>query len=118
MQGEVTRKMLSQLDTMAEIQVWQQELPAVSKLLSEEEFLRLTGLAGEHLQELVQLDWLDCVRTSERILFRSQDVLRVRKLERLCSDFELSTLGGTIVVDLLARIEELEDELRHLRGLL
>lgn len=118
MQGAMTRKMLSQLDSMAEIRVRQQDLPAISRLLSEDEFLSLTGLARQELQELVQLDWLDCVKTSESVLFRTHDILRVRKLDRLCSDFELSTLGGTIVVDLLERIEELEDELRHLRGLL
>ncbi len=116
MQGSITRKMLSQLETMADIRVRQEDLPAASHLLSEDEFLSLTGLARESLEELVQLEWLACVRTREAILYQMSDILRVRKLDRLCSDFELSTVGGTIVVDLLERIAELEDEVRRLRG--
>ncbi|MBU3831209.1 MAG: chaperone modulator CbpM [Candidatus Desulfovibrio faecigallinarum] len=101
---------------MADIRPRQQDLPATSHLLSEDEFLSLTGLARESLDELVQLEWLSCVKTREAVLFQMSDILRVRKLDRLCGDFELSTLGGTIVVDLLERIAELEDEVRHLRS--
>ena len=116
MQGTITRKMLSQIEGMADIRPRQQDLPATSHLLSEDEFLSLTGLARESLDELVQLEWLSCVKTREAVLFQMSDILRVRKLDRLCGDFELSTMGGTIVVDLLERIAELEDEVRHLRS--
>lgn len=41
---------------------------------------------------------------------------RVRKLERICCDFGLPVVGGTIIVDLLERIEELEQQVRSLQG--
>ena len=47
-------------------------------------------------------------------MFRQEDVYRIRKLERLCSDFELHPLGGSIVMDLLDRIAELEVRIREL----
>ena len=70
MQGTITRKMLSQIEGMADIRPRQQDLPATSHLLSEDEFLSLTGLARESLDELVQLEWLSCVKTREAVLFQ------------------------------------------------
>ena len=59
--------------------------------------------------------WLKPTRTAEAaLLFRQDDVYRIRKLERLCSDFELHTLGGSIVMDLLDRIATLELRIREL----
>ena len=49
-------------------------------------------------------------------LFSGRDVYRVRKLERICCDFGLPVVGGTIIVDLLERIEELEQQVRSLQG--
>ncbi len=94
------------------------DLPAQSCLMSEEEFLDRTGLPRERLVELLQLDWLHFVRTQQTLLFQEDDIARVRKLERLCCDFELPVVGGTIVVELLDRISELEREIRHLRRLI
>jgi len=39
----------------------------------------------------------------------------VRKLERICCDFELPVLGGTIIVDLLERIDSLERRVQRLQ---
>ena len=39
----------------------------------------------------------------------------MRKLERICCDFELPVLGGTIIVDLLERIDSLERKVRRLQ---
>lgn len=91
-------------------------LPAESTLLCEEEFLTQTGLAPERLEELLQLDWLEHRDTQTAILFSDGDVYRVRKLERICCDFELPVVGGTIIVDLLERIEQLERRVRCLEG--
>ena len=56
----------------------------------------------------MDIGWLKPTRTAEAaLLFRQDDVYRIRKLERLCSDFELHTLGGSIVMDLLDRIATL-----------
>jgi len=90
--------------------------PALS-LITEKEFLELTGLARERLDDLLQLEWLDRTETDASTLFSEGDVYRVRKLERICSDFELPVVGGTIIVDLLERIEQLERELQTLQGI-
>lgn len=47
-------------------------------------------------------------------MFRQVDVYRTRKLDRLCNDFELPSLAGAMIVDLLERIEDLENRLREL----
>ena len=93
---------------MSNISRHQNSLPVLSSLLGEEEFLRLTGLEPERLADLLQLDWLDHTDT--------ENVYRVRKLERICCDFGLPVVGGTIIVDLLERIEELEQQVRSLQG--
>ena len=41
----------------------------------------------------------------------------MRKLERICCDFELPVVGGTIIVDLLERIDALEHKVREPQGL-
>ena len=47
-------------------------------------------------------------------MFRQIDVYKTRKVDRLCEDFELPSLAGAIIVDLLERIEELETRLKEL----
>jgi len=89
------------------------ELPTRSTLLVLEEFLDISGSSRDRVNELVDMGWLTPSRTAgEELLFRLADVYRLRKLERLCADFDMHTLAGTIVVDLLARIEELERRLK------
>lgn len=93
-------------------------LPAPSAVMAWEEFVEITGVAPERLQELLSLGWLE-TRTSatQTYLFRDADIYRVRKLERICCDFELPVVGGTIIVDLLERIDMLERTVRSLQGL-
>ena len=84
-------------------------LPTPSEVLAVEEFMDLTGISAEHLQELVALGWLEArVSAAHAQMFRDADIYRVRKLERICCDFELPVIGGTIIVDLLERIDRLE----------
>ena len=101
---------------MSNISRHQNSLPVLSSLVGEAEFLRLTGLEPERLADLLQLDWLDHTDTENATLFSGRDVYRVRKLERICCDFGLPVVGGTIIVDLLERIEELEQQVRSLQG--
>ena len=89
--------------------------PALS-LITEKDFLELTGLARDRLDDLLQLEWLDRTETDASTLFSEGDVYRVRKLERICADFELPVVGGTIIVDLLERIDQLEREVQSLQG--
>ncbi|MEG1610810.1 MAG: chaperone modulator CbpM [Bilophila sp.] len=91
------------------------EVPTRSTLVVWAEFIEMTGAAPERITELVEMGWLSPVRTAEEVLlFRQTDVYRLRKLERLCSDFELHTLGGSIVMDLLDRVAALELRIREL----
>lgn len=92
-------------------------LPVTSTVMVWEEFVQVTGIAPERLQELLALGWIE-VRSNaaQRHLFRDADIYRVRKLERICCDFELPVLGGTIIVDLLERIDALEQTVRSMKN--
>jgi len=93
-------------------------LPEPSALVSWSEFIDLTQAHPSRLGELIDLGWLAPRRTSEELyLFQVRDVYRTRKLERLCLDLGIGTVGGTIIVDLLERIEMLEKKVRELEGL-
>jgi len=56
--------------------------------------------------------------SSENYHFPEGEIFRVQKLMRICRDFELPTIGGTIIVDLLERIEAMEKEIDQLRNLI
>ena len=91
-------------------------LPAPSAVMVREEFIRATGIAPERLDELLGLGRLEVLAgATQQRLFRDADIYRVRKLERICCDFELPVLGGTIIVDLLERIDALERMVQRLR---
>lgn len=96
-----------------------EELPARSELVIWSRFIELTGIHPSRLGELIELGWICPDRTREECyLFHPRDVFRVSKLERLCRDFELSAMAGTIIIDLLERIEILDQQVRDLRRLL
>ena len=86
-------------------------LPAPSTVMAWEEFVEITGVAPDRLQELLALGWIETRTSATRIrMFRDADIYRVR------CDFELPVVGGTIIVDLLERIDVLERTVRGLRG--
>lgn len=94
-------------------------LPARSRLIAWGQFVEMTSIPMYRVAELIDLGWISPVTVGpNEYLFRLDDVYRMKKLERLCRDLEVSTLGGTIIVDLLARIEELETRVANLRRLL
>ncbi|MDR1856303.1 MAG: chaperone modulator CbpM [Desulfovibrio sp.] len=86
------------------------------ELLAYEEFVEVTGIAPDRLQELLALGWIE-TEQGQSPRFFDGDVYKVRKLERLCCDLEVSVVGGTIIVDLLERIDMLERTIRTLQGL-
>lgn len=93
------------------------DLPATSEFIAWEEFLKLCGCPGEFMQEVLEMGWVTPSRTAtEGALYSQGDVYRVRKLSRICEDFEIPTLGGTIIVDLLTRVDELERMVEELRA--
>lgn len=89
-------------------------LPIRSELMAWAEFVEITGVRPDRLEELVDMGWVEPGQVAgEQRLFRNLDIYRVRKLERICCDFELPAVGGTIIVDLLERIDMLERSLRQ-----
>ncbi|HMM39515.1 MULTISPECIES: chaperone modulator CbpM [Desulfovibrio] len=94
-------------------------LPEPSEQVAWAQLVELTGIAPACMGELVEMGWVEPVRTgAEGYLFRMRDVYRIQKLLRLSNDLGISVAGASIIVDLLARIEELEKEVAELRRLL
>lgn len=95
------------------------EVPARSGHITWTEVIELTGLHPSTLGELIDLGWISpVVLRDETFLFKPGDIYRLRKLDRIVRDFELPLLGASIIVDLLERIEFLENKVRELDRLL
>ena len=84
------------------------------------EVLPLSKIAEEsnvseiRIVELVDLGWLQpAYEEKETIFFYQIDVYKIKKVDRLCCDFELPSLAGAIIVDLLDRVEDLEKRLQE-----
>ena len=90
-----------------------------SKMIAWTQFMELTGLHPSFVGELIELGWLAPQLTQgSEYLFKHRDVYRVKKLSRLCKDLDISMEGGSIIVDLLERIELLEKRVRELEQLI
>ena len=97
------------------VPIHEAQAPTTSERIGTRQFLELTGLSEAILAELIRMDWIAPVRTAQdEFLFLRCDVFRVRKFVRLCDDFELNAIAGTIIVDLLDRIDGLERRVRTL----
>ncbi len=98
---------------------YEEDLPIHSEYLAWAEFLELTSVHPSRLGELLELGWLTPAKTGkEEYLFSRRDVYRLRKLQRICADFDLPAVGGSIIVDLLERIDVLERKVQELDQLL
>ncbi|MFP4072333.1 MAG: chaperone modulator CbpM [Desulfovibrionales bacterium] len=94
-------------------------MPQRSKKIIWVQMVDMTGIHPMRLGELIEIGWIEPFKSPvEEYLFSESDVYRIKKLVRICRDFEVSTLAATIIVDLLERIEDLQQEVKHLRGLL
>ncbi len=94
-------------------------VPARSQRITFAQLQELTGLHPSVVGELIELGWITPERTSEdTYLFRAKDLYRLRKLDRICRDFDLPVHGASIIVDLLERIDSLETKVRELNRLL
>jgi len=93
-------------------------LPERSELVAWAQLVELTEIQPGEVAELIELGWINPQKTSaEEYLFRMRDVYRIHKLMRLVNDLDMSFNSGSIVVDLLERVEELEKEVEELKRL-
>ncbi|WP_319468184.1 chaperone modulator CbpM [uncultured Pseudodesulfovibrio sp.] len=93
-------------------------LPERSEYVAWAELVELTAIEPAEMAELVDLGWINPTRTcAEDYLFRLRDVYRIHKLMRLVKDLDVSFNSGSIIVDLLERVEELETEIEELKRL-
>ena len=96
--------------------------PVQGSLLSFSEVARLAGIHPELLDRLVTLGLVDPVQTaqapyaSSEPLFDVATVLRIRRILRLRNELGVNWAGIGVVLDLLSRIEELEQEIVSLKG--
>ncbi len=98
--------------------MYESKVPVRSELISWVQFLEITGCHPSRLGELIEMGWLEPVSLArDAYVFSVRDVYRVRKLERLCQDFDLTCVGASIIVDLLLRIDALERKVRDLETL-
>lgn len=93
-------------------------LPERSEFVAWAQLVELTSIKPGEVAELIELGWISPQKTNaEEYLFRLRDVYRIHKLMRLVNDLEMSFNSGSIVVDLLDRVEELEKEVEELKRL-
>lgn len=105
---------MSQLKTHA-----RESLPIRSEFIAWAQLVEMTCVEPATVAELLDMGWIDPVRTgADTYLFRKRDVYRIQKLQRLCRDLEIPFGAGSIIVDLLERVERLEQELAELKRLL
>jgi DNA-binding transcriptional MerR regulator len=87
-------------------------------LVTIEELGRLVDLHPDLLQRYLVYGLIDPETETPCLLFADAAIVRIRKIQRLRSDLGLNLAGCGVVLDLLDRIEELEREIRYLRGAL
>ena len=93
-------------------------LPERSEFVAWAQLVQLTSIQPADMAELVDLGWISPKKTgADEYLFRLRDVYRIHKLLRLVKDLDVNFNSGSIIVDLLERIEELETEVEELKRL-
>jgi len=94
-------------------------LPERSEYVAWAQLVQLTSIESADVAELVDLGWISPKKTgADEYLFRLKDVYRIHKLMRLVNDLDVNFNSGSIIVDLLERIEELETEVEELKRLI
>lgn len=89
--------------------------PLRGSLLSLDEVTRLAGIHPALGERLMALGLIDPVETTPEPLFEVATILRIRRILRLHQDLGVNWVGIGVVLDLLAKIEELEREIERLR---
>ncbi len=85
--------------------------------LALEELCELSGLSETELRELVDYGVLAPIDPdAQRWAFGADRLVVARSARRLRQDFDLDPHAVALVVALLERVRDLEEELRHLRA--
>lgn len=84
-------------------------------LLTLIEFIQEAQIEETKCREYIDIGWLQPIE-QEKFLFSPDDILKVRKADRLCRDFDLPSQAGAMIVDLLQKIDDLENQLAQLRN--
>lgn len=82
-------------------------------LLSIEELCRFAGISSELVAKFFRSGLIDPLIEEPILKFDVNVIPRIRKIERLRRDLGINLAGVGIVLDLLERITELEDELQY-----
>ncbi|WP_432737191.1 chaperone modulator CbpM [Maridesulfovibrio sp. FT414] len=93
--------------------------PSSSKRLVITQVVEMTGLEETAVLELISMEWIRPGTTGDgHYLFETRDLYRLGKLARLRKDLDITTTGGSIIVDLLERVEKLETQIEEMRKLI
>ena len=71
----------------------------------------------EFLEQCVELDVLRLEdASSAAVRPTAKQLAKFRRLQRVCASLELDAVAGAIIVDLLERIQSMEDEMMRLKS--
>lgn len=84
-----------------------------NELITIRELGRLVGLHPDKLRRYIVLGLIDPEVEAPEPLFEDSIVARIHKIERLKKDLGLNLNGCGLVLDLLERISELEEQLKR-----
>lgn len=91
--------------------------PLHGSLLALSEVARLAGVHPDLIDRLTTLGLIDPVETFPEPCFDVSTILRIRSILRLHHDLGVNWAGVGVIMDLLDRIERLEQEIAQLKGL-
>ena len=84
------------------------------RVISIVDLARYCGVQETEVRELVEYGALEPASAGEPLCFDAQHAPQVRSALRLCHDLELESASAPLVLSLLERIHELEEQLTHL----
>ncbi len=87
-----------------------------TEYLSIQEISQSVGLHDETIEDYITMGLIDPVQHSPIVKFDISTVTRIQKIIRLQHDFGINLNGVGLVLDLLDRVSELENELDYYKN--